>query len=604
MHRTFSYPRTLIGLVASGALAAAFTGCSGGFDPPPPDEGAVTMTATPPPAISGGTLLVAADGRTAIAGDADRHGIWVVDLDRGDIAFLPVGEGEEPGRVVEDVRGRAHVALLRGGAVVTVDIASREIVERRDVCVAPSGLAYDAAADALHVACMGGELITLPAAGGAMTRKLRLDHDLRDVVVDGDHLLVSRMRSAETLVVDAAGEVVSRRRLPDFVSSGGLGSTYTPSVAWRMTPLPGGGAAMVHQRARSSPVVVAPGQMYYGDMDCDGNIVHTGVSLIDPAVGEEPVELPAAVAAIPMVGLPVDVAVAADGETIALVGAANDKLVMTTRTSIIDDSGLGSCVPSFGGSIEMQLPGQPVAVAMRGESAVVVQLREPAGIYVFSPSGSRTIELPGESVKDTGHEMFHRPPSAFAAMSCASCHPMGHEDGHVWNFDPIGLRRTQAMGGGILKTAPLHWDGDMDDFGTLMSEVFVGRMAGPSPGVRQLKLMARFMDSIPAFPASPPDDVEAVARGKALFESAAVGCADCHSGAMLTNNKNEEVGRGKALQVPTLIGISGRAPYMHDGCAATLRDRFDPACGGDKHGNVEGLGEAELDDMIAYLESL
>ena len=172
MHRTFSYARTLTGLIAAGAVAAAFTGCSGdGFDPPVGNP-TVTMTAEPPPPISGGTLLVTADGRTAVAGDPDRHGIWVVDLSGSDIAFLPVGEREEPGRVVEDGQGRAHVALRRGGAVVTVDVAARAIVDRRDVCVAPSGLAYDAAADALHVACMGGELVTLPAAGGAATRKL------------------------------------------------------------------------------------------------------------------------------------------------------------------------------------------------------------------------------------------------------------------------------------------------------------------------------------------------------------------------------------------------------------------------------------------------
>jgi mono/diheme cytochrome c family protein len=200
--------------------------------------------------------------------------------------------------------------------------------------------------------------------------------------------------------------------------------------------------------------------------------------------------------------------------------------------------------------------------------------------------------------------MFHRSPSGFASIACASCHPAGNEDGHVWNFDPVGLRRTQAIGGGVLATAPLHWDGDMPDLSALMSEVFVSRMSGPQPGPRRLKLMARFIDSIPALPASPPDDAEAVARGDALFHDAKVGCADCHSGPMFTNNRNEAIGKGIALQVPSLIGIAGRAPYMHDGCAVTLRDRFDPACGGTEHGDVSHLTPAQLDDLIAYLESL
>jgi hypothetical protein len=43
---------------------------------------------------------------------------------------------------------------------------------------------------------------------------------------------------------------------------------------------------------------------------------------------------------------------------------------------------------------------------------------------------------------------------------------------------------------------------------------------------------------------------------------------------------------------------------MHDGCAATLEDRFS-ACGGDeRHGDVSALTETQLQQLISYLESL
>jgi hypothetical protein len=42
---------------------------------------------------------------------------------------------------------------------------------------------------------------------------------------------------------------------------------------------------------------------------------------------------------------------------------------------------------------------------------------------------------------------------------------------------------------------------------------------------------------------------------------------------------------------------------MHEGCAETLLDRFDPACGGSRHGQVDGLGASDLDDLVAYLET-
>ena len=55
-----------------------------------------------------------------------------------------------------------------------------------------------------------------------------------------------------------------------------------------------------------------------------------------------------------------------------------------------------------------------------------------------------------------------------------------------------------------------------------------------------------------------------------------------------------------------LVGIASRAPFMHDGCAKTLKERFtNTACGGgDQHGKTSQLSDAQLDDLVAYLESL
>jgi hypothetical protein len=45
---------------------------------------------------------------------------------------------------------------------------------------------------------------------------------------------------------------------------------------------------------------------------------------------------------------------------------------------------------------------------------------------------------------------------------------------------------------------------------------------------------------------------------------------------------------------------------MHDGCAATLSERFGlPSCGGgDKHGATSGLAASAIEDLVAYLQSL
>jgi hypothetical protein len=45
---------------------------------------------------------------------------------------------------------------------------------------------------------------------------------------------------------------------------------------------------------------------------------------------------------------------------------------------------------------------------------------------------------------------------------------------------------------------------------------------------------------------------------------------------------------------------------MHDGCAPTLRERFGaPSCsGGERHGSTSTLSASDVDDLVAYLESL
>ncbi|WP_437588332.1 hypothetical protein [Sorangium sp. So ce1000] len=284
------------------------------------------------------------------------------------------------------------------------------------------------------------------------------------------------------------------------------------------------------------------------------------------------------------------------------MGAGNTTIEFIDLDTITSEDASGTC----GSYKQWQHSNQPIAVAFTARGRAVVQFRESARIEVldidtFDRVG---IDLPGDSVRDPGHALFHKPPLSSRGIACASCHPEAQEDGHTWRFDKLGPRRTQTVAGGVLKTAPFHWSGDQSDLTHLMQEVFVSRMGGAWPGDWNVEQIERFLDSVPALPASPPDDLAAVRRGEALFHDPQVGCATCHEGPMFTNNRNEDVGFGEAFQVPSLIGLSARAPFMHDGCAKTLRDRFDPACGGDRHGDVSALAPAQLDDLVTYLESL
>ena len=169
-----------------------------------------------------------------------------------------------------------------------------------------------------------------------------------------------------------------------------------------------------------------------------------------------------------------------------------------------------------------------IATAFDGKGQLWLQSRNPARLY-STASGLTPIDFPdAEDKSDEGHRLFHTPTPGLIA--CVSCHAEAGDDGHVWTFDaaPSGPRRTQSLRGGILATAPFHWDGDMKDLSLLMATVFSGRMAGPPVSAAQIDSLGRWLDAQPVLPKASPRDPQAVERGRALFQDAAVGCASCH----------------------------------------------------------------------------
>jgi mono/diheme cytochrome c family protein len=594
---------TSIRLGTAAILLAALNAAAGCqlFEPPVAD---VISEPPPPPPISGGTLLVTSDRSLAIAADSEGDRVFIIDLATTQVRNeIALNAGDEPGRVIEGPEGTAYVALRSGGAIAAINIETGS-VERRAACQAPRGIAYDAAKSEIHVACAGGELVTLPEEpGAAPSRVVKLDRDLRDVVVQGGKLLVSRFRAADILVVGADGEATARLWPGSYISPNNR--YFEPAVAWRMIPV-SGGVAMVHQRAFAEdlPTGASPtGNTYYGGA-CDNSIVHSAVTVFD---AEAEVQLTVdGMGAIGNVTLPVDIAASADGR-IAVVGAGAGFVVETTLGTVKSEDAFVGCTPFAPTAKRMFNVSNPIAVAYGSDGRLLVQGRDTL-LYVIDLDGQTVgqIPLPGAPRLHTGHQMFHMAAAgASSPIACASCHPEGHTDGRVWRFEKIGERRTQTMLGGVLDTAPLHWDGDLDGLDALMGEVFVKRMGGAAPVETSVSALADWMQSLPVRKVGAPKDTEEVARGEALFNDPKVACASCHAGPSMTNDQTVDVGTGKAFQVPSLVSIGDRAPFMHDGCAATLHERFDPTCGGgDSHGRTSHLTPAQIDDLVAYLETL
>jgi mono/diheme cytochrome c family protein len=145
----------------------------------------------------------------------------------------------------------------------------------------------------------------------------------------------------------------------------------------------------------------------------------------------------------------------------------------------------------------------------------------------------------------------------------------------------------------------------MTTFSTLAHEVFESRMSGPLSTADHVESLFRWIDKIPRMEPPAAADPAAVERGRALFNQPDLACATCHNGEKLTNSATVNVQtEGGAFQVPSLLGLAWRAPYMHNGCAATLADRFSPCGGGDAHGQTSKLTADQLADLVAYLDTL
>lgn len=567
-------------------------------------DGNVTQPATNPPPpwgvpISGGTMIVTKSGHAVIA-DPDRDRLLVVDLSSDEvITDLALQPGDEPGRLVEDGAGRIHVALRRGNAVATLASATAKSVERRPACSEPRGIAWDTATDTLHVACATGELVSMPAGGGAITRTLRLERDLRDVIVEGDHLLVTRFRAAELLQVDAAGAVTSRVKPPnvkrqDFSGGGGeVGLVDAiPAVVWRAIPISDNRILMVHQRQLQTKLDTRQQGGYGGG--CGAAVE---ASLTTVRTGEAPFAV-----SPPIFGaLPVDIAVDPLTNKLAVAVAGAKQVQVVELSELFTPSQDGQCGFQTGATFDDQL-GAPTSVAYASNGRLVIFYPEVPALVVYGGPEKHTIALPGGLGYDSGRNLFHG--QTGVGLACASCHPEGRDDGLVWDFLELGKRRTQNLSGGILARAPYHWNADEPDLPVLMDDVFANRMAG-GPVTRSQKLsLGPWLDRLPVPAAPPPLDPAAVTRGKELFDSPYLACTTCHAGEYLTNNKLANVGTGAMFKVPSLRGVGARAPYMHDGCAATLADRFGSCGGGDAHGATSTLTPEQRADLVSYLDSL
>jgi DNA-binding beta-propeller fold protein YncE/cytochrome c553 len=218
-------------------------------------------------------------------------------------------------------------------------------------------------------------------------------------------------------------------------------------------------------------------------------------------------------------------------------------------------------------------------------------------------------QLVASSLGEKQHQgmvLFHSAEPAISqrgALACATCHPDGRDDGLSWKIEKNTLQ-TPLLAGRVLGTHPYKWDGGDKDLTTSLATT-MRRLGGFGLDKTQTEALSAYLEALPA-PRAPTRDVDQVARGKKVFDSAEVGCRGCHDGSTYTDQVTHKFNGSTLVEAdtPSLIGLAASAPYFHDGSAATLeallRDR------GAVHGMAETakLSDQQINDLIAFLETL
>ncbi|MBK7859665.1 MAG: hypothetical protein IPJ65_13810 [Archangiaceae bacterium] len=258
----------------------------------------------------------------------------------------------------------------------------------------------------------------------------------------------------------------------------------------------------------------------------------------------------------------------------------------------------------------MRVGARPTGIALAGDnrrawvhnaldySVSQVELKS-MGLTVTRESTFAASELPADV--ENGRRIFYsavdprvtRP--ELGGLSCSSCHPDGRTDGLQWQLNrgssslPEGEGLNTPALWNLDRTAPYAWSGSLADLPAFTTHM-VGQMGGDGLDRWELEDVTAYLKTLrPPASQRPVVAVEA-SEGEQLF---AAQCSSCHAGTQLTDGLTHLSGSA-LIDTPSLAGVAGTGPWLHDGSARTLRDAI-------RHPGAPRLSAAEGAAVQAWL---
>ena len=602
-------------------------------------------TLAPHAGSHGGTLVV------------DAHGLLVLDRELGklmrtnrageELAALDLGVGA--GEFVTDGAGLAYVADRRNGKVLRVRASAdgfsvldtARVREPHGVALSPDGAILYVTSVADH------ELLAYDTQTMTQRWRLELAAEPRGVAVaaDGAHAIVGFLTTGAVASVDLSatspnvdyitldpahrvstdpfsGELINAAAINNDVDGRQRFAGGTPSLAdtkdiglrfarntYAVAYVGDNLAIAPHQL--SSPHLPSSGfedvGTYGGGGGFTAPIIHR-MAMIDAEDSFAPSTAFAQIGVHQPRALSYD----ASSDTLYLAGYGND-LVMAvaevSQTSVhmawvtrVDMSGCGPDGLAVDGDrlvVHCELQRRLLSLDLNTVSTFGAPLTHPLGAEL-GPS-------PRSPEAQRGAELFRRGMdphlSTGGFMACASCHPEGRTDGLSWRIEGHNLQ-TPLLAGRLVGAHPFKWDGKDKDLTTSLTNT-IGRLGGSGLSFNEVQDLQAFLESLPRPLPPSTTDADAIARGRAVFESADAACSACHDGKLLADGQQHDLTTNIGhVDTPSLIGLAHTAPYYHDGSARTLRALLTDKGSIHDMGSTAHLTADQLDDLITYLESL
>ena len=232
------------------------------------------------------------------------------------------------------------------------------------------------------------------------------------------------------------------------------------------------------------------------------------------------------------------------------------------------------------------------------------------------PTLESTIQL-GEirplSIAEKGEQIFHDATVSLDGwFSCHSCHTDGHTNGgraDTFGDEDKGAAKKIASLLGTADSGPWAWNGSKDSLEDQIKTSLIISMQTQLPSDQlPIASLAAYLRTL-----NPAPSVES-ARESVIAESqlmtaqtafSAAGCRNCHAGQDFTSSDVYDVGIHDEMgetqfNPPSLLGVSQRAPYFHDGRAPTLADVLKSA----HHDSQSPLTDQQIQQITLFLERL